>query len=95
MNAAIRRPANGTITAWLVTARTVMIRLTSPNTLHLIVQGRRFGIYLDYRILAARHDDSPALALQHVGAMPTLRLFGGHPLSTARASSSLWAIGRM
>ncbi len=35
--------------------------------LDLIVKRGEFGINLDYPILTARHDDIPALTLQHVG----------------------------
>ena len=34
-----------------------------------IVERCEFGIHLDYRVIAARHDDIPALAFQHVGAV--------------------------
>ena len=37
--------------------------------LDLIVQRREFGIHLDYCVIAARSDDIPALAFQHVGAI--------------------------
>src|SRR5271169_6896987 len=37
--------------------------------LDLIVQRRKFGIHLDYRIITASGDDIPALTFQHEGAI--------------------------
>jgi hypothetical protein len=46
--------------------------------LDLIVKRGEFGIHLDDPILAARHDDIPALTFEHVGLVSEVGRFDLH-----------------